>query len=63
MKRLFEVLGTSAYPLVFRVFGTNIMNTIVQISKTNTMKVIIIVFSYNRDVNTIPTLLDEAYQF
>ena len=55
MKRLFEVLGTTAYPSVFGVFGTKLMNTIEHISKVNIMKLLMIVFSYSRNLNTIAT--------
>ena len=53
MKRLFEVLGTTAYPSVSGVFGTKLMNTIKDISKANTMKHLMIVFSYTRNLNSI----------
>jgi hypothetical protein len=55
MKRLFEVLGTTAYPSVFGVLGTKLMNTIEHISKASTMKLLMIVFSYSRNLNTIAT--------
>ena len=55
MKRLFEVLGTTAYPSVSGVFGTKLMNTIEHIFKANTMKLLMIVFSYSRNLNTIAT--------
>jgi hypothetical protein len=55
MKRLLEVLGTTAYSSVFGVFGINLMNTIEHISKANTMKLLMIVFSYSKNLNTIAT--------
>ena len=65
MKRLFGVLGTSAYPLAFGVFAISLTSedSMVQISKANRMKILII-FSDDRNINinTPPTFLDEGYQ-
>jgi len=65
MKRLFGVLGTSAYPLAFGVFAISLTSedSMVQISKANRMKILII-FSddKNININTPPTFLDEGYQ-
>jgi hypothetical protein len=65
MKRLFGVLGTSAYPLAFGVFAISLTSedSMVQTSKANRMKILII-FSDDRNINinTPPTFLDEGYQ-
>jgi hypothetical protein len=65
MKRLFEVLGTNAYPLAFGVFAASLTSddSILQTSKANRMKILMIIFSNDRNINTLPTFLDEGYQF
>jgi hypothetical protein len=65
MKRLFEVLGTTAYPLAFGVFATSLTSddSTLQTSKANRMKILMIIFSNDRNINTLPTFLDEGYQF
>jgi hypothetical protein len=66
MKRLFGVLGTSAYPLAFGVFAISLTSedSMVQTSKANRMKILMIIFSDDRNINinTPPTFLDEGYQ-
>ena len=65
MKRLFEVLGTSAYPSTLGVFATSLTSddSTLQTSKANRMKILMIIFSNDRNINTLPTFLDEGYQF
>jgi hypothetical protein len=65
MKTLFEVLGTKAYPLAFGVFATSLTSDdlMVHTSKANRMKILMIIFSNDRNINTLPTFLDEGYQF
>jgi hypothetical protein len=65
MKILFEVLEMSAYPSAFRVFATSLTSddSMVQTSKANRMKILMIIFSNDRNINTLPTFLDEGYQF
>jgi hypothetical protein len=64
MKRLF-VLGTSAYPLTFGVFARSLTSedSMVQTSKANRMRILMIIFSNDRNINTLPTFQDEGYQF
>jgi len=65
MKSLFEVLGTSAYPLTLGVFATSLTSddSTLQTSKANRMKILMIIFSNDRNINTLPTFQDEGYQF
>jgi len=65
MKSLFEVLGTSAYQLTFGVFATSLTSddSTLQTSKANRMKILMIIFSNDRNINTLPTFQDEGYQF
>jgi len=65
MKILFEVLEMSAYPSAFRVFAISLTSddSMVQTSKANRMKILMIIFSNDRNINTLPTFLDEGYQF
>jgi len=65
MKRLFGVLGTSAYPLTFGVFATSLTSddSTLQASKANRMKILMIIFSNDRNINTLSTFQDEGYQF
>jgi hypothetical protein len=64
MKRLFGVLGTSAYPLTFGVFAISLTSedSMVQTSKANRMRILMIIFSNDRNINTLPTFQDEGYQ-
>ena len=64
MKRLFEVLGTSAYPSTLGVFATSLTSddSTLQTSKANRMKILMIIFSNDRNINTLPTFIDEGYQ-
>ena len=66
MKRLFGVLGTSAYPLTFGVFAISLTSedSMVQTSKSNRMKILMIIFSNDRNINinTLSTFHDEGYQ-
>jgi hypothetical protein len=65
MKRLFEVLEMSAYPLAVGVLATRLISNdlMLQTSKANRMKILMIIYSNDRNINTRPTFLDEGYQF
>ena len=65
MKILFEVLELSAYPLTFGVFAISLTSedSMVQTYKANRMKILMIIFSNDRNINTLPTFQDEGYQF